>query len=85
MVMSDKAVATPLPPDVLTALGGPAVVARHCGVSAQAVCNWRRLGVPPARHAKLFELAQAAGIDWRPRGFERLALTPAAPPRAEAA
>lgn len=36
--------------DVIDALGGTAVVARHCQVSMPAVSNWRHEGFIPARH-----------------------------------
>ena len=57
--------------ECIEALGGTAAVARACGVSVQAVSNWRAAGVPPTRHAiRLWAMARRAGLPWRPPGTE---------------
>lgn len=67
--------------ELIDALGGSAAVARALRVRLSAVSQWKaRQTVPASRHAKLFAMAQARGIDWRPPGFERLAVAPQAPP-----
>jgi len=55
----------------IDALGGTAAVARACGVTTQAVTNWRAAGQAPARHAiRLWSMARRAGLPWRPPGTE---------------
>jgi hypothetical protein len=73
--------------DLIRQLGGPAAVARVFGVTTEAVCNWQMRGaVPKAHHLRLWQMAQAAGLDWRPPGTDGITLAPAAPaPTAAAA
>lgn len=40
---------------------GPTAIARHCGVSRQAVHHWLSEGIPPAREAELAALAATQG------------------------
>jgi hypothetical protein len=58
-------------------LGGPSVVAKALDVSSEAVCNWYSRGIPRGRHLQLWQLAQAAGIEWQPPQTEGLTLAPA--------
>lgn len=37
------------PNDVIDAIGGTAETARLCNIEPQAVSQWRRNGIPPAR------------------------------------
>lgn len=52
-------------------LGGSAAVARLCQVRSQAVSQWRRRGIPPARLAYLRLLRPEAFADQR-RGAAEL-------------
>ena len=64
--------------DMVRQLGGPVVIGRSLGISAQAVSNWYRDGVPKRHHLDLWRMALAAGVPWRPPGAEGLALGPRA-------
>jgi hypothetical protein len=67
--------------DLVARLGGPTQVARQLGVAVPAVCNWQaRDRVPQARRLGLWRLAHAAGLPWRPPGFDGVELAPAAAP-----
>lgn len=49
--------------DVIAALGGPAAVARHCGVRSQAVSLWTIKGrIPADRVPALEALARELGV-----------------------
>lgn len=53
----------PTTDEVIDSLGGTAEVSRHCGVTMQAVSNWRADGAIPERHHyRLFRLAEERGI-----------------------
>jgi transcriptional regulator with XRE-family HTH domain len=57
--------------DCIERLGGTAAVARACGVSVQAVSNWKPAGAVPPRHAmRLWAMAKRAGLPWWPDGME---------------
>jgi hypothetical protein len=74
------------PRDLVHQLGGPSAIATRLGISAQAVSNWYSAGIPKAHHLRLWQMAQAAGLDWRPPGTDGITLAPAAPaPTAAAA
>jgi hypothetical protein len=61
--------------EVIKALGGPARVARACGVSCAAVADWQLRNRIPARHRlTLWRMAKERGLDWRPPGAEGLDL-----------
>ena len=63
--------------DVITALGGPAVVATGLGVKPGAVATWSWRGRLPSRHAvPLWIMADRAGLAWRPPGTEGLSVGP---------
>ena len=48
---------------IITALGGPAAVARHCGVRSQAVSLWAIKGrIPADRVPDLEALARELGV-----------------------
>jgi hypothetical protein len=65
--------------DLVRALGGPAHVARVCGVSATAISNWQVANAVPPRHwLTIWRLAKARGLDWRPPGAEDLDIVPRA-------
>lgn len=65
--------------DLVAAFGGAGVVAGVCGVSRQAVLNWQAADSIPARHwLRLWRLAKARGLDWRPPGAEDLDIVPRA-------
>lgn len=78
--------AQPIVADALSArelvrqLGGATAIAHQLGVSAQAVTNWYRDGIPRRHHLALWQLAQAKGLAWRPPGTEGLTLAPAPAP-----
>lgn len=64
--------------DILRRLGGPARVARACGVTISAVGCWQiRDEIPPRHWLTIWRMAREAGIDWRPPGAEGLDLVPA--------
>jgi hypothetical protein len=53
--------------DLVRALGGPAVVGRELGITAEAVCNWQtRNKVPPAREFAIWRLARIRNLGWLP-------------------
>jgi hypothetical protein len=53
--------------DLIRALGGNAAVGKVLGVKPQAISDWFRRGVIPARHhLRLWAMAQQRGIAWRP-------------------
>jgi transcriptional regulator with XRE-family HTH domain len=57
--------------DCIEGLGGTAAVARACGVSVQAVSNWKASGAVPGRQAmRLWAMAKRAGLPWWPEGME---------------
>jgi hypothetical protein len=59
-------------------LGGPTKVAAQLGATVPAVCNWQaRNSVPQAQRLAMWRLAQAAGLAWRPPGFDGVELAPA--------
>ena len=60
--------------ELIRALGGPSRVARQLAISPQAVTNWYRDGVAARHHLRLWAMAQAAGLDWRPPNTEGLKL-----------
>jgi hypothetical protein len=63
--------------DLVRDLGGPSAIAQQLGVSAQAVTNWYRDGIPRRHHLPLWQMAQAKGLTWRPPGMEGVTLAPA--------
>lgn len=61
--------------ELIRALGGPKAVAEACGVTISAVGCWQVTGSIPPRHwLRLWRMAKARGIDWRPPGAEDLDL-----------
>jgi hypothetical protein len=57
--------------ECINALGGTTAVARACGVSTQAVTNWKAAGAVPGRHAmRLWAMARRAGLPWWPEGMQ---------------
>ena len=46
----------------VTLLGSVGAVAKVCGVSAQAVCNWAARGAVPAEHCPDIEAATAGKV-----------------------
>ena len=52
--------------DLIRALGGPLAVSRSLHLTVQAVANWRASAIPPRHHIRLWRMAKAAGLDWRP-------------------
>lgn len=59
--------------DVIAMFGSPAKAARWARTSDQAVCNWRRRGIPPSAHLRLLIEARKRG---RLVGNEVLGLEP---------
>jgi hypothetical protein len=65
--------------EIIRALGGPKAVAEACGVTISAVGSWQVTGSIPPRHwLRLWRLAKARGLDWRPPGAEDLDIVPRA-------
>lgn len=62
-------------PALISALGGPAKVARALGITTQAVSNWTATNrVPQEREVAVWRMAAEAGLPWTPPGAEGLAL-----------
>jgi hypothetical protein len=61
--------------DVISSLGGNAVVAEALGISRSALSNWKLSGrsIPPEQWIPLWCLALERGVPWAPPGGERLA------------
>lgn len=60
--------------EAIEAVGGASAVARACGVTVQAVCNWKCAGIPARHRLTLWRMAKERGLDWRPPGAEGLDL-----------
>lgn len=58
--------------EIVRALGGREPVAERCGVSPQAVSNWRRDGVPFRHFVALVSMAAERGVRLT---FDHLAAT----------
>lgn len=56
--------------DVITALGGPTVVARMFNVRDNTVSNWKRRGFPRSRRHEIWLECQSAGIAYDPAAPE---------------
>lgn len=52
---------------VIDRMGGPVAVARMCKIRSQAVSQWRRAGIPPARRQYL-ELVAPHAFDAQAQG-----------------
>ena len=60
---------------LIETLGGVAAVARACGVTTQAVSNWKAAGAAPAHHhVRLWVMATRAGHPWAPPGADGMRL-----------
>ena len=71
--------------DLIDGLGGVVALARACGVTAQAVSNWKAEAQVPARHTILvWTMAKRAGLPWRPPGCDGLDLVLPDEPEAHA-
>lgn len=57
---------------IIERLGGPTSVARLCRIRSQAVSQWKRAGIPPARRDYL-QLLRPQAFEAVPQACERLA------------
>ena len=48
--------------DVIRFFGGPSKTAKWAGCTDNAVCLWRKRGIPPAVHLRLLIEAQKSGV-----------------------
>lgn len=56
---------------LIKAFGSEEAIAKACGVSRTAICNWKLRGIPDAQKWKIFELAAKRAL---PIGFDELSL-----------
>jgi len=55
--------------DLINAFGGTGKTAGKYGVVPGAVSNWRKTGLPPRLHYRIFRDAQALGLELDPMLF----------------